>query len=96
VLAWTVGVSLVLLLLLIWSALYRDSLKSRCAENEQSPARPDGRTAEGTPAPGSAWSTPDPNTLAAGLSAHSAPPETGAPEPAAGSAVGASRQAAGR
>lgn len=38
--AWAVGVSLVVMLLLIWSALYRESLRTRNAR-ERRPAQPE-------------------------------------------------------
>ena len=84
--AWTVGVSLVLMLLLIWSALYRGSLRSTIAHAGRCSVQPGRTTAEASPERGADWGAPEPTALV----------EAGAPDTATSGAERAARHAAGK
>jgi hypothetical protein len=111
VFAWTVGVSLVFLLLLIWSALIRDSAWSRSLQAEHRSGQP-GRSPAAAPlghspecgAPGSDGPSSDgPSSGEPGSDGPASGPaktyalaEAGAPDTATSSAEIAARHAAGK
>jgi hypothetical protein len=96
VFAWTVGVSLVLMLLLIWSALYRGSLRSTIAHAGRCSVQPGRTTAEASPERGADWGAPDPAASASGPGEPTALVEAGAPDTATSGAERAARHAAGK